>query len=56
MECVDSTPTILSSEPPIRRPNHRETLSEILVADIGEQELQLPYLIVRLQPTNLCIF
>ncbi|KAL1990323.1 hypothetical protein VTN49DRAFT_6162 [Thermomyces lanuginosus] len=56
MECVDSTPTILSSEPPIRRPNHRETLSEILVADIGEQELQLPYLILRTGTDDLILY
>lgn len=45
IEGVDCLPPVLSSEPP-RRSNNRETLSEIVVANLGDRTSASPYLIV----------
>lgn len=62
-EGVDYVSSILSSEPPVKRLNSRETIAEILVADLGELPSVSPYLIVCListfwkywVPSNICI-
>lgn len=46
-EGVDFLSSILSSDPPTKRLNSRETISELLVADMGELPWASPYLIVR---------
>ena len=45
-EGVDYVSSILSAEPPAKRLNSRETIAEILVADLGELPWVSPYLIV----------
>lgn len=45
-EGVDYVSSTLSSEPPTRRLNSRETIAEILVADLGELPKMSPYLVV----------
>jgi len=46
MDGVDCLLPYLSTEPPPRRPISRETLLEILVADLGNSGFKSPYLIV----------
>lgn len=48
IEGVDYVSSVLSSETPVKRLNSRETIVEILVADLGELPSVAPYLIVRL--------
>lgn len=43
---LDCLQPVLSSDPP-RRSNNREPLKEALVADLGDQWVSSPYLIVR---------
>ena len=45
-EGVDYVSSILSSDPPTRRLNSRETIAELLIADLGELPTVSPYLIV----------
>lgn len=49
IEGVDCLPPVLSTEPP-KRSNTRETLTEFVVANLGDSSSLSPYLIVR----NLC--
>lgn len=42
---VDCLQPVLSAEPP-RRSNTRESLKEIIVADLGDRWFTFPYLIV----------
>jgi cleavage and polyadenylation specificity factor subunit 1 len=51
IEGVDCLPPVLSTEPP-KRSNTRETLTEFVVANLGDSSGLSPYLIVR----NLCQF
>ena len=46
IEGVDSLLPLLLAEPPPRRSATRETLIEILVADLGDAVFRHPYLIV----------
>lgn len=43
---VDCLPPILSAEPP-KRSITRETLTEVVVADLGDTSASTPYLLVR---------
>lgn len=43
---VDCLPPVLSTDPP-KRSNIRETLSEFVIADLGDTSTTSPYLIVR---------
>ncbi|KAJ5675859.1 hypothetical protein N7462_008756 [Penicillium macrosclerotiorum] len=52
---VDCLQPVLSSEPP-RRSNTRESLTEILVADLGDKWSTLPYLIVRTENDDLIVY
>lgn len=45
-EGVDYVSSILSPDPPTRRLNSRETIAELLLADLGELPTVSPYLIV----------
>ena len=45
-EGVDYVSSILSADPPTRRLNSRETIAELLLADLGELPTVSPYLIV----------
>jgi cleavage and polyadenylation specificity factor subunit 1 len=45
-EGVDYVSSILSKDPPTRRLNSRETIVELLIADLGELPTVSPYLIV----------
>lgn len=53
IECVDSLLPILSKDAPLRRSSNRETLTEICVADLGDQWSKSPYLIVCLLELSL---
>lgn len=46
VEGVDCLPPVLSTEPP-KRSNNRETLTEFVVANLGDSSSLSPYLIVR---------
>jgi cleavage and polyadenylation specificity factor subunit 1 len=46
IEGVDCLLPLLSSEPPPKRSATRETLTEALVANLGDSTARLPYLIV----------
>ncbi|KAJ9305483.1 hypothetical protein DTO217A2_5012 [Paecilomyces variotii] len=56
IECVDSLLPILSKDAPLRRSSNRETLTEICVADLGDQWSKSPYLIVRTGTDDLAIY
>ncbi|KAL1982296.1 hypothetical protein VTN96DRAFT_1454 [Rasamsonia emersonii] len=56
IEGVDYVLPILSAEPPPRRSSTRETITEILVADIGESYCKSPYLILRTGTDDLVIY
>lgn len=43
---VDCLPPVLSTDPP-KRSNIRETLTEFVIADLGDSSVVSPYLIVR---------
>lgn len=45
IEGIDCLQPILSTEPP-RRSNTKETINEVLVADLGDRWSTSPYLIV----------
>jgi cleavage and polyadenylation specificity factor subunit 1 len=45
-EGVDYVSSILSSDPPAKRLSSRETIAELLIADLGELPTASPYLIV----------
>jgi hypothetical protein len=47
IEGVDCLPPVLSTEPP-KRSNTRETLTEFVVANLGDSSSLLPYLIVSI--------
>ncbi|KLJ06944.1 protein CFT1 [Blastomyces silverae] len=55
-ECVDLLPQILSTEPPPKRATYRETLTEILVADIGDTVSRTPHLILRSSSNDLILY
>ncbi|PGH33637.1 cleavage and polyadenylation specificity factor subunit 1 [[Emmonsia] crescens] len=55
-ESVDLLPQILSTEPPPRRATYRETLTEILVADLGDSVSRTPYLILRSNNSDLILY
>ncbi|OAX83062.1 hypothetical protein ACJ72_02580 [Emergomyces africanus] len=55
-ESVDLLPQILSTEPPPRRAIFRETLTEILVADLGDSISRIPYLILRSNNDDLILY
>ncbi|KAJ5491547.1 Protein c.t1.c1 [Penicillium diatomitis] len=52
---VDCLQPVLSSEAP-RRSNNREPLKEALVADLGDQWIRSPYLIVRTETDELIYY
>lgn len=49
-------PTVLSLDLPLRRAGAKETLTEILVADIGTEDVKHPYLIVRNSIDDLTLY
>jgi cleavage and polyadenylation specificity factor subunit 1 len=49
IEGVDCLSPVLSVEPP-KRSNIRETVTEFVVADLGDPSILSPYLIVRTVP------
>ncbi|KAF3407384.1 hypothetical protein DPV78_000099 [Talaromyces pinophilus] len=55
-EGVDYVSSILSPDPPTRRLNSRETIAELLVADLGELPTVSPYLIIRTATDDLIIY
>ncbi|EEA22246.1 mRNA cleavage and polyadenylation factor subunit [Talaromyces marneffei ATCC 18224] len=55
-EGVDYVSSILSSDPPTRRLNSRETIAELLIADLGELPTVSPYLIIRTATDDLIIY
>ncbi|EPS26038.1 hypothetical protein PDE_00974 [Penicillium oxalicum 114-2] len=52
---LDCLQPVLSSDPP-RRSNNREPLKEALVADLGDQWVSSPYLIVRTENDELIYY
>ncbi|EER28647.1 CPSF A subunit region family protein [Coccidioides posadasii C735 delta SOWgp] len=50
---VDLLPLILSCEPPPKRVTYRETLSEVLIADLGDSISRQPYIIPYHPKTSL---
>ncbi|KAJ5753862.1 uncharacterized protein N7511_008015 [Penicillium nucicola] len=52
---VDCLPPMLSSEPP-RRSNNRETLTEFVVANLGDRTSASPYLIARTDNDDLIFY
>ncbi|KMU91957.1 cleavage and polyadenylation specific protein [Coccidioides immitis H538.4] len=50
---VDLLPLILSCEPPPKRVTYRETLSEVLIADLGDSISRQPYMIPYHPKTSL---
>ncbi|KAL1965959.1 hypothetical protein VTN77DRAFT_4899 [Rasamsonia byssochlamydoides] len=56
IEGVDYVLPILSTDPPPRRSATRETITEILLADIGESYCKTPYLILRTGTDDLVIY
>ncbi|PHH63058.1 hypothetical protein CDD81_6303 [Ophiocordyceps australis] len=55
-ECLTSIPPVLSADYAARRGASRESVSEILVADIGDTVSQAPYLIVRHCTDDLTLY
>ncbi|KAJ5180391.1 Cleavage/polyadenylation specificity factor A subunit C-terminal [Penicillium capsulatum] len=55
VEGVDCLPPMLSAEPP-RRSNTRESLKEILVANLGDRSKVSPYLIIRTSNDDLVVY
>lgn len=55
-EGLSSIPPILSSDFVVRRAAARETLTEIAVADLGDQTYKSPYLILRAANDDLTIY
>ncbi|EED16015.1 cleavage and polyadenylation specificity factor subunit A, putative [Talaromyces stipitatus ATCC 10500] len=55
-EGVDYVSSILSSDQPAKRLNSRETIAELLVADLGEISTASPYLIIRSATDDLIIY
>lgn len=53
IEGMDHLQPVLSAEPP-RRSITRESLKEILVADLGDHSSNSPYLIVRILSLDQC--
>lgn len=53
IEGMDHLQPVLSAEPP-RRSITRESLKEILVADLGDRSSNSPYLIVRILSLDRC--
>jgi cleavage and polyadenylation specificity factor subunit 1 len=49
-------PTVLSSDLPQRRAGAKETLTELLVADIGTDDVKQPYLILRSALDDLTLY
>ncbi|OXV09323.1 hypothetical protein Egran_02911 [Elaphomyces granulatus] len=56
IEGVDSLLPLLLAEPPPRRSATRETLTEILVADLGDAVFRQPYLILRTGSNDLVLY
>ncbi|KAL5365766.1 CPSF A subunit region-domain-containing protein [Aspergillus floccosus] len=52
---VDCLPPLLSSEPP-KRSTTRETLTEVVVADLGDAWSSVPYLIVRTRTDEIAMY
>ncbi|KAG2415737.1 hypothetical protein HFD88_006928 [Aspergillus terreus] len=52
---VDCLPPLLSSEPP-KRSTTRETLAEVVVADLGDTWSSVPYLIVRTRTDEITMY
>ncbi|KAJ5092215.1 hypothetical protein NUU61_007085 [Penicillium alfredii] len=55
IEGIDCLQPVLSSEPP-RRASTRETLTEVVVANLGERFSTWPYLIIRTDNDNLIVY
>ncbi|KAL4940501.1 hypothetical protein BDV06DRAFT_196443 [Aspergillus oleicola] len=55
IEGVDCLPPILSREPP-KRSATRENLIQIAVADLGDSQSSLPYLILRTENDDLVVY
>ncbi|EDN02958.1 conserved hypothetical protein [Histoplasma mississippiense (nom. inval.)] len=55
-ESIDLLPQILSTEPPPRRVTYRETITELLVADLGDSVSRSPYLILRSSNSDLILY
>ncbi|EER40763.1 cleavage factor two protein 1 [Histoplasma capsulatum var. duboisii H88] len=55
-ESIDLLPQILSTEPPPRRVTYRETITELLVADLGDSVSRSPYLILRSSNSDLTLY
>ncbi|KAJ5779063.1 hypothetical protein N7457_006783 [Penicillium paradoxum] len=55
IEGVDCLPPILSTEPP-RRSNNRESLTEFVIANLGDGVSLSPYLIVRTENDDLVFY
>ncbi|TPX25049.1 mRNA cleavage and polyadenylation factor subunit [Coccidioides immitis] len=53
---VDLLPLILSCEPPPKRVTYRETLSEVLIADLGDSISRQPYMILRTANDDLILY
>lgn len=54
-EGVDCLPPVLSEEPP-KRSTARETLTEVVVANLGDSWCNQPYLILRTENDDLAIY
>ncbi|CAG8367489.1 unnamed protein product [Penicillium salamii] len=52
---VDCLPPVLSTDPP-KRSNIRETLTEFVIADLGDSSVVSPYLIVRTENDELIFY
>ncbi|KND87333.1 Protein cft1 [Tolypocladium ophioglossoides CBS 100239] len=55
-ECLTSIPPFLSADYTARRGASRESVAEILVADLGDAVSQTPYLIVRHSSDDLSLY
>ncbi|KAJ5902421.1 Cleavage/polyadenylation specificity factor A subunit C-terminal [Penicillium taxi] len=55
LDGVDCLQPLLSTDPP-RRANTRESLKEILVADLGDRSFTSPYLILRTDNDDLIVY
>ncbi|CAL5868815.1 uncharacterized protein PFLUO_LOCUS3042 [Penicillium psychrofluorescens] len=55
VEGIDCLQPVLSAEPP-RRSNTRETLTEAIVANLGDQSCSFPYLILRTDGDDIFVY
>jgi cleavage and polyadenylation specificity factor subunit 1 len=56
MPMLPFLPTVLSPDLPLRRAGAKETLTELLVADLGTKDLKQPYLILRDAVDDLTLY